>query len=116
MNKPLVYLDQCIIGLIADGTIKMKSSDGFIFTYSKEHFNEILRSENPQLYLNALHKIDAKLLELKLDENWKITDEAKLNVLGTPTEHYTKFLDANSTLGFLDNIFDPLIAWLNGGR
>jgi hypothetical protein len=115
MSKPLVYLDQNIIGLIANKEINIKPSDDFIFTYSKEHFREIHRSKSPELYLNALHQIDAKLLDLELDQNWKITGKALLKESGTPTELYSEFLDTISDVDLSEDIFDSFLAWVNGG-
>lgn len=115
MSKPLVYLDQNIIGLIANQEINMKPSDDFIFTYSKEHFREIHRSNSPQLYLNALQQIDAKLLDLELDEHWKITGKALLKEAGTPSEHYSEYLEAIDDVDLSEDIFDSFLAWVNGG-
>jgi hypothetical protein len=42
------------------------------WVYSKEHFAEMRRSNEPEKYLDVLNKIGAKMLDLILDENWKI--------------------------------------------
>jgi hypothetical protein len=115
MSKPLVYLDQNIIGLIANKEINIQQSDDFIFTYSQEHFREIRRSNTPQLYLNALHQIDAKLLDLELDEDWKITGKAQIKESGTPSELYSEYIEAISNVDFSEEIFDSFLAWVNGG-
>lgn len=115
MSKPLVYLDQNIIGQVANKELNLKPFDEFTFVYSKEHFSEIKRSTEPQKYLDALHKIDAKLLELEMGSDWKITGRATLRGDGTPTEHYSGYLEAITEVELSDNIFDPFLAWINGG-
>jgi len=86
-----------------------------IWVYSKEHFAEIRRSNEPEKFLGVLDAIDAKLLDLILGENWKITGEAKLNESGTPYQHYDSYIEATGDVDFDDTIFDPFQVWVNGG-
>lgn len=116
MCKPLVYLDQNIIGQVANNVLKFRTFDEFTFVYSKEHFSEISRSSEPQKYLAALNEIDAKLLELELDSNLKMTGRAVLREDGTPSQLYSEYIDAISEVPQGNNVFDPLIAWGNGGQ
>jgi hypothetical protein len=82
--------------------------------YSKEHFAEIERSPNPDQYLSVLSEIDAKLLELQLGTDWRITGVAKI-IDGTPEQHYDAYIEATAT-PISENLFDPFLAWVNGGR
>ena len=76
MDRKLVYLDQNIIGLHLKGELKLLTHPDHCWVYSKEHFTEIRRSPNPDQYLSVLAKIDAKLLELQLGADWRITEPA----------------------------------------
>ena len=115
MSKPLIYIDQNIIGLQLQGIISLSKRDNVIWVYSKEHFAEIRRSNETEKYLDVLDAIDAKLLDLVLNENWKITGEARLIESGTPHQHYKSYNEATGDVDFDDAIFDPFQVWVNGG-
>ncbi len=115
MNKPLFYIDQNIIGLHLKGLLNFRKRDDLEWVYSKEHFAEIRKSSEPHQYLKVLADIDAKLLDLKLNEHWKITDEANIITHGTPMQHYESYIDATGDVEFDETIFDPFQVWVNGG-
>jgi len=115
MTKKLVYIDQNIVGHQLSGSLKLVPEQDLTWVYSNEHFSEIRRSSNASKYLNELERMDAKLLELELDADWKITGVAKLNEHRTPTQHYEAYLDAINDIELDDNLFNPLLAWINGG-
>lgn len=73
----MVYVDQNVVGLLAEREPSIANEPKFQWVYSKEHFAEIRRSSDPDQYLIALDKLDAKLIELELID-WKITGSAKL--------------------------------------
>lgn len=85
------------------------------WVYSKEHFAEIKRADDPEKYLNVLNEIGAKMLDLILDENWKITGEARLIEDLTPFENYQNYIEAIGNVEFDETIFDPFQVWMNGG-
>ncbi len=114
MSKPLIYVDQNVLGLYLAGTLNLAKIDEVQWVYSKEHFAEIRRSDNPRQYLEALKGINAKLLALKM-ENWKITGEAELIEAGCPTEQYAEYLEAIGQVEFNEGIFDGFQVWVNGG-
>lgn len=115
MSKPLVYIDQNIIGLQLCGKLHPSKQTGFYWVYSKEHFSEIRRSTNAQQYLFELERIGAKLLDLELNSEWKITETARLHEEGTPAQHYESYIEAMSDVDCSETIFDPFQAWVNGG-
>ena len=115
MSLPLVYIDQNIIGLQLDGRLKLTKQNDFFWVYSKEHFVEIRRSSNAHRYLSVLEELDAKLLELNLNSDWKIIGTATLVEQGTASQHYASYVKAMGDVDFDENLFDPLQAWLNGG-
>ncbi|MFW2373467.1 MAG: hypothetical protein ACN4GM_10140 [Gammaproteobacteria bacterium] len=115
MSSPLVYIDQNIIGLQLQGVMKLCKRDNLIWVYSKEHFAEIRRSNEPERYLSVLNDIDAKMLDLVLDKNWKLTGEARLIEHETPYKNYENYIAAIGDVEFDDTIFDPFQVWVNGG-
>lgn len=116
MDRKLIYLDQNIIGLHIDGELTLSTHPGHCWVYSKEHFAEIRRSTNPDQFLSVLDEIGAKMLELQLDADWRITGIANLIENGTPAEHYEAYIEATSSAPACDGLFEPLLAWVNGGR
>jgi len=115
MNKYLIYLDQNIISRHLDGILNITTQPDFHWVYSREHFAEIRRSHNPEAYLELLENIDAKLLELNLDNEWRVTGSASLNENGTPAEHYDKYLATGEEVLFEDTLFDSFLVRANGG-
>lgn len=114
MSKPLIYIDQNVLGLQIEGVLNLARINEVQWVYSEEHFAEIRRSENPQKYLEALKSINAKLLELQL-ENWKITGAAKLSESGSPEEKYAEYIEAIAQVEFNECLFDAFQVWVNGG-
>lgn len=115
MSIPLVYIDQNIIGLQLQGYINLCKRDDIKWVYSKVHFEEIRRSNNPEKYLGVLNDIGAIMLDLILDENWKITGEARLIEHASPFEHYQDYIEAIGDVEFDETVFDPFQVWVNGG-
>ncbi len=114
MSKPLVYLDQNILGLQLCGNLRLARRDNIQWVYSKENFAEISRSSLPEQYLAELGRIDSKLLELTLTDDRRIAGTAML-VEGSPEQHCRNYLEAQSEVPVDDTLFDPFLAWLNGG-
>lgn len=114
MNANRVYLDQNVISRIANGDMPLLCIPAVQWIYSKEHFREISRSDDPMKYLRVLDRLDAKLIDPVLSD-WEITGEAHLHQDGTAEKHYADFLDAIDAVGFSDGPFDAILAWVNGG-
>jgi hypothetical protein len=114
-NKPFIYLDQNIVSKVATGEFKLEPSDDCIFAYSTEHFTEISRSANPEPFLQALYDLKATCLSLVLKDS-KITGEARPLYDSDPFELYSNHLNSTPKNGITSNLFDPLIAWVNGGK
>jgi hypothetical protein len=115
MRKRLAYIDQNVVGLLAKGEISLPRLPELCWVYSKEHFAEIRRCTNPKPFLSALEGIDAKLLDTELDSNWKITGKAQLTEHGSVEQHYASYLEAIQECDSNANLFDPFLAWINGG-
>ena len=114
MSKPLIYVDQNVLGLQLAGAVNLARLTDVQWVYSTEHFAEIRRSTSPEKYLQALKDINAKRLELKL-EHWKITGEARLIDAISPHDHYAGYLEALGDVDCDERLFDPLLVWINGG-
>jgi hypothetical protein len=104
MSKPLAYLDQSVLGLLPQRQTGLVNSSNVQWVYSKEHFAEIRRSSNPDQYLLALDRLNAKLIELELI-NWKISGSAKLIDGPTASQHYSNYCQALSDVDFNENLF-----------
>lgn len=115
MSRHLVYIDQNVIGLHLEGKLRLSKLPELYWVYSKEHFAEIRRSSSVKQYLSALEEIDAKLLDLELNSDWKISGNARLIEHGKPTQHYGAYIEATGETDSCVNLFDPFIAWVNGG-
>ncbi len=114
MSKPLVYVDQNLLGLLAQRVPGLASEPNVQWVYSKEHFAEIRRSSNPDQYLTALDKLGAKLIELELID-WKITGSAKLIDGPTALHHYSNYYEALTDVDVNENLLNPFQAWVNDG-
>jgi len=114
VSKPLVYVDQNLLGLLAQRVPGLASEPNVQWVYSKEHFAEIRRSSNPDQYLTALDKLGAKLIELELID-WKITGSAKLIDGPTALHHYSNYYEALTDVDVNENLLNPFQAWVNGG-
>lgn len=115
MNKRLVYVDQNVVGLLVERKLHLPRLPEACWVYSKEHFAEIRRSSDPKPYLSALENIDAKLLDLELNAQWKVSGTAKLIEHGSSLQHYSSYIEATRGFESYQNIFDPFLAWVNGG-
>lgn len=115
MIKPPAYIDQGILGMQIDGSIALTTMNEFYWVYSKEHFIEICRSASPDPYLQVLHEIDAKLLDLAVDDQLNLTGAAKIVLDKTVDQNYQGYLDSNQSPIIESSLFDPFIVWLNSG-
>jgi hypothetical protein len=114
MGKLLFYIDQSVLSLQVQGAIDLAKVSAVQWIYSTEHLAEIRRSAQPEKYLRALMDLNAKRLELRLEE-FKITGEAFITEGVSPEEHFARYLEALSEVDLDEHMFDPLMAWINGG-
>lgn len=114
MNMPLVYLDQNVISLQLNGKIDLSKVTSVQFVYSKEHFAEIRRADDPVPFLRTLDELSARLLDIEM-VNWELTGRANLLEAGAAEEHYQQYLNANNEVTFDNNLMNPLFAWVCGG-
>lgn len=112
--KPLVYVDQNILGRHLAGGFTLRPDSSFQWVYSKEHFAEIRRSDDPDKYLAVLDEAGAQLLDAEMVQ-WKLTGAAHLIRHGTAREHYAQYCRSVDEVPAMDSIFDPMLAWFNGG-
>ena len=115
MHRPLVYIDMNVLVPLTERVPDLVAASNVQWVYSSEHFVEISRSANPQKFLTSLDTLDAKLIELEL-LNWKITGTAKLADGGTVFQHYASYCDNLNKVSVNESLFDPFLAWVNGGR
>lgn len=114
MTKPLIYIDQTVVSLQANGRIDLAKARDLQCVYSKEHFAEIRRSADPRKFLAALDSIGAELIELELSD-WRLSGQASVVRGVTASDHYARYVEANDQVDFDVSVVDPLMAWINGG-
>lgn len=114
MALPLVYLDQNVISFQCQGKVDLTGITSAQLVYSKEHFAEIQRANDPVPYLRALDQLSARLLDIEM-VNGEFTGKAVLNEADSAEKHYQDYLDANCAVPFDTNMINPLVAWACGG-
>lgn len=88
----LVYLDQNVVGYIYEGRLSLGQSDDIQWVYSNEHFTEIARGEKRGL-ISVFEELRARQLEVVLDNNFMITDQAHLHEYSDPFEKFRVYLE-----------------------
>lgn len=117
MNKPLIYIDQNILNFQIRGEVDLlNGSSEFQWIYSKQHFSEFGKSKKCSEFLCILEEIDARMIELELDERFQIKDTCFIHSSGTPQYHFERYQEAISDIDFDINVLNTPIAWLNGNR
>src|SRR5690554_4709044 len=99
MDTPLVYLDQNVVSLQLDGKIDLSKITSAQFVYSKEHFAEVRRADNPVPFLRTLDELSARLLDIEM-ANWELTGQAILLEARPAEEHFECYLNATNDVAF----------------
>lgn len=115
-SKALIYLDQNILGLCAEGTISIRAEENQTFIYSDEHYREIARSSTPEPFLEIIQKLKARRLRIQMDESRKMTGNAIIGGEVDVAADYRFFLETIAEHPPLEDSFDPLLSWINGGE
>ncbi|WP_426359348.1 hypothetical protein ACPUVO_03640 [Pseudocolwellia sp. HL-MZ19] len=110
-----VYIDHNIINLHLKNEFILLRKSNLDWVYSNEHFDEIRRSIYPEKYLTVLKELNATYIELILDRNYRLTGEVSFKSDHCPFELYKIYEDRNKEVDFNDKLFDPFLAWINGG-
>ncbi len=107
-----IYLDHNILDDISKDRLSLKPSDKCIWIYSNENLAEIRRSGDDR-FLDVLKDIDARLIELVLDNQFRITNEANIHPSNNPYEVYNNYVE---TVGLSDDgiLFHDFIGRLFG--
>lgn len=108
-----IYLDHNIIDDISKGNLSLKPSDKAVWIYSDENLKEIRRSGDGR-FLKVLKNIDARFIELKLDEKFRITGEAIIHPSLNPYDIYDNYLESVGESENEEYLFHDLIGRLHG--
>lgn len=114
MSLPLVYLDQNVISLQLPGNVDLSGIKSAQLVYSKEHFAEIRRANDPLPFLHTLDQLSARLLDIEM-VNWEFTGRAVLKGADSAENYYQDYLDANEAVPVDSNLINPFLAWVCGG-
>lgn len=98
-----IYLDHNILDALIKNTMTFPDSNDTVWIYSFENFNEIKRSQNMQ-FLDVLANLDARMLELELNKDFKLTGRAFLHEYQDPHELYAQWLERTSEVPIEDGI------------
>ncbi len=109
----LAYLDQNVLGYVRDGALPISARDDVVWVYSNEHFKEISRGADAS-FLSVLQNLRAREIEVVLDDQWQITDEACLHDYSCPLERYMDFIATVDRVPFDETLLTALIARLAG--
>lgn len=102
-----VYLDQNVVSAVANSQLEFKKESSNVqWVYSDEHFNEILRSNSHDKYLQTLDSLRAKKLSQNLDI---LFDE------GIAAKLFEEHKQAINEVSFETSVYSPLISRLMGG-
>lgn len=88
----LVYLDQNVVGYIYEDRLSLGQSGDIQWVYSSEHFTEIARGDKKDL-LSVFAELKACQLEVVLDQDFRITNQAYLHEYSDPFERYSRHLE-----------------------
>lgn len=88
-----IYLDQNVLGLVAEGGIQLTPSADVIWTYSGEHFNEMMRGE-PIRFIRVLDGLEAREIIHETGDFYRI--EPYVSVW----EQFERYTQNNSELAF----------------
>lgn len=108
MRNARIYIDQNIVGYVHEARIKLEEVKGVDWIYSNEHFNEIARSGNTA-FLSALEKLKAQQIEIQLDDNFRISDNATIHPYSSPFERYERHIDTIKSSGVDNQIVTELL-------
>lgn len=115
LKAPTIYIDQNILGFIAEGSFPLAKVQNVEWVYSNTHFSEFSDSEKDMKFVNVLDDIRAVFLELKLDSNFNATETALLHRSESAAFHYTDFKKIVQESDVNPRVFDEMIVALNGG-
>jgi hypothetical protein len=119
MNIPLIYLDQNVIRYLMRGELCLsKENSELHYVYSNQHFVELdsMDANSRMEFLATLEKIDARFIELQMDEHFRILDSCVVHSTGSPQDFYAQFQESRSEVNFDINVLNAPLAWLNGNR
>ncbi|MDH5718918.1 MAG: hypothetical protein OEZ22_14925 [Spirochaetia bacterium] len=111
LEKGTYYLDQNMLFYAEEENFDFPISNNIIWVYSNEHFNEIERQGNIK-FLKVLNDIKAKYIEVKLDKNFKITENAMIHENKDSHILYNSYLESISEIPVFN--LSPLLSFFYG--
>ncbi len=110
--KEKIYLDQNIIGYIADKSLSF-DKDRFQFVYSETHFKEF-SALNYKYFCEALDSINGRCLKINLDKKFKIQDNGLLLDFIPAKQLYDDFISRYDPS--TDHYLDGLLSYIFGSQ
>lgn len=110
-----LYLDQNVLGLIAEGMLNLRPKEPVRWVYSGEHLAEVARGEALAV-LDVLRHLKAQRLVLQSDERGRITDNWVIEPYADPADLYEEYKQRTDGFAVDPAIFTGLIATLFGAQ
>ena len=110
-----LYLDQNVLGLIAEGKLTLKPKEPIRWVFSGEHLTEIARGGVFEM-LDVLRHLKAHRLVLQGDERGRITDKWVIEPYSDPAGLYEEHKQRQAGLPVDPSLFVGLIATIFGSQ
>jgi hypothetical protein len=112
MTQVFVYIDQNILGYAKDGRLFVDTDD-LRLVFSETHFKEFPPGQE-QGFLDTIDALHARMVKIRLDQKFEITDSAEI-LPETPVRIlYDRFKQTYRE--DLATAFDPMLSRLYGGE
>ncbi|NEZ04977.1 hypothetical protein G4Y73_12535 [Wenzhouxiangella sp. XN201] len=108
-----MYLDQNVLGLLAEGRIILKPKVDVRWVFSNEHLTEVARGDTKEI-LDVLRTLKAQRLLLKRDEEGRITEQWFIEEYADPGKLYSEFRQNPPAVD--PAMFEGLIAKIFGSQ
>ncbi len=110
-----IYLDQNVLGFIAEGRLSIKPKEPVRLIFSNEHLKEIARGDRTEI-LDVLRNLKAQRLWIKLDSSQRITDDWVIDKYIDPEQVYFEHQESESNAVIKPDAVTGIIATLFGSQ
>ncbi len=110
-----IYLDQNIIQYIYEGKLGLKKTPHITYVFSNENLKEYSKHKDPRFF-DVLRDLEARKLEIQLDDEFRIKDEAIILPYKDPEEIYNERLELYESKMDSEDIATSILALAYGDK
>ena len=110
-----IYLDQNIIQYIYEGKFHLEKMPGVTYIFSNENLKEYSKYKDPRFF-DVLRSLKAQKIDIKLDKQFKIKDEATILPYRDPEKIYNARLDLYESKTDVEDLFTSIQSLAYGNR